>query len=925
MRASLPQREPEQVSKWLKDRIYHRLVEKNRAARKGKFLLHDGPPYANGNIHIGHALNKVLKDIVVKYKNMCGFESVYIPGWDCHGLPIELGVEKILLDQKRDKVTVPITELRQMCRDYAQKYISLQMEQFQRLEVFGDWEKRYATMDQTYVASTIRELGRCAKTGALYKGNKPVYWCPNDATALAEAEIEYSEKKSPSVHVKFDLTDEALAAFPELAQIAKREAAVRTSIIIWTTTPWTLPSNLGISLHPEFDYVAIKAPGLEGTEIWIVAKGLQESFEKAAGFEKVSTPLLTFKAEKLHKQSAKHPFIDRKSLIMLGEHVTLDAGTGAVHTAPGHGVDDYKIGSRYGLEIYAPVDDKGKYTADVPQFQGQFVFKANEAVIKMLQDSGHLVARTDIQHSYPHCWRCHGPVIFRATPQWFLGMERPVDGTKTLRGAAEAAIKTVQWVPEWGINRIQGMVEGRPDWCISRQRIWGTPITVFYCESCNEAKADEATFNHVADLVLERGVDVWFTETAEALLPKGSKCAKCSGTKFRKERDILDVWFESGISHAAVCEERELGWPAELYLEGSDQHRGWFQTSLLTGVATRKRAPFKTVLTHGFVNDNQGKKMSKSKGNVTSPLDLMKAHGADILRFWVTLEDYRNDVSFSTESLERVSESYRKIRNTVRFLLGNLYDFNPDTDLMPLEKLSDIDRWALSRAAGVFEKIFASYEKYEFHQVYQSLVNFCAVDLSAVYFDILKDRLYTAGKKSPERRSSQTALWWISTALVRAIAPILSFTAEECWGFLPKHSGKTESVFLSEFPSRDAALKSWSNPELEATFEKIWNVRAVLLKSLEEARQAKTIGHPREAHAELTIDDESAAALKKTREDLARLLLVSELVLKPGKEITAKIQPATGSKCARCWTYSKMVGKMAKHPDLCDRCSEALG
>ena len=927
MRGFLPQREPEQVERWLKDRVYYRMVEKNRKnpRKKGRFLLHDGPPYANGNIHLGHSLNKVLKDVVIKYKNLSGYESEFVPGWDCHGLPIELGVEKQLLEQKRDKATVPVTELREMCRAYANRFIELQMSQFQRLEVFGDWDKPYVTMSQDYVASIVRELGRCAKAGVLYKGNKPVHWCPSCATALAEAEIEYAEKKSPSIYVKFDLSKEVVASFPELATVATQEGASRVSILIWTTTPWTLPSNLGISLHPDFDYVAIKAPTLEGTEIWIVAKGLQESVEKAAGFERVSTPLLTFKAEKLHRKNARHPFIERDSLIMVGDHVTLDAGTGAVHTAPGHGVEDYKIGSRYGLAIYAPVDEKGKFTADFPEMQGQFVFKTNEPIIQKLKESGHLVARVDIQHSYPHCWRCHNPVIFRATPQWFIGMEpRGGGSTRSLRREAEAAIREVTWIPEWGINRILGMVESRPDWCISRQRAWGVPITVFYCEKCGEAKADESVFNHMAKLIETRGTDIWFTEPAEKLLPSGTRCAKCEGSAFKKERDILDVWFDSGVSHAAVCEHRGLGWPADLYLEGSDQHRGWFQTSLLTGVATRERAPFRTVLTHGFVNDQEGKKMSKSKGNVTSPLDLMKNHGAEILRLWVVLEDYRNDVSFSSESLERVSESYRKIRNTIRFLLGNLFDFNPDVDAVKPAQMSDLDRWALSRMAGALERVERAYESYEFHLVYQLVMNLCAVDLSAVYFDILKDRLYTAGKNSKERRSSQTAMWLIANSLVRALAPILSFTAEEAWSLLPKQQEKAASVFLAEFPSAEYGLAAWKNSALEEEFQPIWCARDGVLKALEEARRAKTIGHPREAKIVLTADGDILKALSETRENLSRLFLVSELELRSGEALGALVERATGEKCARCWTYSTAVGKFEKHPDLCDRCVEAV-
>lgn len=929
MRGSLPQREPEQVKKWLDQRIYNRVLE-NRAKGKApkKFVLHDGPPYANGNIHIGHALNKILKDVVVKYKSMSGFESPYVPGWDCHGLPIELGVEKQLLDQKKDKHSLPITELRNLCREYASKYVQIQKEQFQRLEIFGDWDHPYVTMGQDYVASIIRELGRCADAGVLYKGNKPVYWCPSCSTALAEAEIEYAEKKSPSIYVKFDLTQESLDGFPELKAISQKEGAVRTSLVIWTTTPWTLPANLGIALHPDLEYVAVKAPTLDGTEIWIVAKALQENVEKAAGFEKPSQPLLTFKAEQLHRKTAQHPFLPRTSLIMLGDHVTADTGTGAVHTAPGHGVDDYRLGTRYGLEIFAPVNDKGKFNAGFAEMQNQFIFKANAPIIEKLRDSGHLLAHQEITHSYPHCWRCQNPVIFRATPQWFIGMDKRAENSPrnsgSLREDALAAIRSCEWIPEWGINRILSMVEGRPDWCISRQRTWGVPITVFYCTDCSEPLADAKVFQHIAQLVEKKGVDIWYTESAEKLVPPGSKCSACGKSEFKKETDILDVWFDSGVSHAAVCDARKLGWPADLYLEGSDQHRGWFQTSLLTAVATRGQPPFKTVLTHGFVNDKNGKKMSKSKGNVVSPLDLVKTHGADNLRLWVVLEDYRNDLNFSMESMDRVSETYRKIRNTVRFLLGNLSDFNPDQDSVPVSEMNELDQWALSRSSEVFEKTGRAYESYEFHQVYHLIMNFCGVDLSAVYFDILKDRLYTAGKKSLERRSSQTAMMGIASALIRTLAPILSFTAEEAWGFLPSYQGKAESVFLTDFPTLTADLQGWRNPQIEERFSKIWQVRDIVLKSLEEARRLKTIGHPREAKVTLVVDAETREALSKTREDLSGLFLISELELKSGAQIEASVSIATGVKCARCWVYTSDVGQSKLHPELCARCVEAV-
>ncbi|MBI3535428.1 MAG: isoleucine--tRNA ligase [Deltaproteobacteria bacterium] len=921
MRGDLPKREPLQIEEWLKNKVYERRIEKNK--KHEKFLLHDGPPYANGGLHLGTALNKILKDVVVKYKNMSGYEARFIPGWDCHGLPVELGAEKQLLDKKLDKTKVPVTELRQMCREYAEKYIALQMSQFKRLEVFGEWDNPYLTMSKEYVATIIRELGRHSKEGVLYQGNKPVYWCTSCTTALAEAEIEYKNKRSPSIYVKFELSKDALASFKELSNIANNLHAKQVSFIVWTTTPWTLPANLGVFLHPEYEYIALKAPSGHSTnlaEIWIVAQGLKESFEKTLGLSKPLEVLLTFRSEKLHKQKLKHPFIDRESLIMEAEYVTLDAGTGVVHSAPGHGTEDYIVGTKYGLKIYAPVDEKGRFTEEFPEMQGQFVFKANTVIIENLKNSGHLLFSSEVEHSYPHCWRCHQPIIFRATPQWFIGMSSQ---KRSLRQEAKDQIKSIQWIPDCGINRILGMVEARPDWCISRQRTWGVPITVFYCQSCHEPLAEESVFFHVADLVEEHGTDIWFTESAVKLLPAGAKCKKCGNQSFVKEKDILDVWFDSGVSHAAVCEDRELGWPADLYLEGSDQHRGWFQTSLLTAVATRYRAPFETVLTHGFVNDRDGKKMSKSKGNVVSPLDIMNQFGAEILRLWVVLEDYRNDVNYSKESIERVSESYRKIRNTIRFILGNLYDFDPDLHQKSLHDMSDLDLWALSKSAGVFEKIRHAYEQYEFHLVYHQIVNFCAVDLSSVYFDILKDRLYTAAKDSLERRASQTALWMIGSALLRSLTPIITFTAEEAWQLFPQGKGKTDSIYLTDFPSGENGLDKWKNTVLEDKFEILWNLRARVLKELEVERQNKKIGHPREAKVILGVDDKTEKSLKEIREDLKRLFLVSELELTRGDQI--KVIRSNGTKCERCWTYSVEVGQNVTHPDICDRCIKAIG
>lgn len=921
MRGNLPQNEPKQIAKWLSDRIYFKMVEKNRRKAKGRFILHDGPPYANGNIHMGHAFNKVLKDVVIKYKNLCGFEAPYIPGWDCHGLPIELGVEKILREAKKEKSSVSIPEFRQMCRDYAKKYIASQKEQFQRVEVFGDWDDPYITMNDEYVASIIRELGKCSANGVLFRGTKAILWCSSCKTALAEAEIEYADKKSPSIFVKFELPES------EIKNLTSKKIN-KAYVIIWTTTPWTLPANLGITLHPEFDYVLMESP--ESGEAWIVAKELAGNVAKAAGIEGNPKILETFKAEKLHKKSARHPFIARDSLIMLGHHVTLEAGSGCVHTAPGHGREDYEIGKLYGLPVLSPVNGEGKFTKEFPEMEGQFVFKSNEAIIDRLKESGHLVGRQDIQHSYPHCWRCHHPVLFRATPQWFIDVDgRDGKKTESLRARAVSEIHKVEWIPNWGINRILGMVEGRPDWCVSRQRSWGVPITVFYCSSCDEPLADQGIFDHVARLVEQKGADIWFKASASELLPPSTQCRACRAKEFRKETDILDVWFDSGVSHAAVCEKRNLGWPVDLYLEGSDQHRGWFQTSLLTAVATRNRAPFRRVLTHGFVNDQHGKKMSKSEGNVTSPLDIVKTHGAELLRMWVVLEDYRSDVSFSKESLDRVTESYRKIRNTIRFLLGNLYDFDPDHHLIEPARMSSLDRWALSRVALTLEKMTEAYDAYEFHTVYHQIVNLCAVDLSAVYFDILKDRLYVERSDSIARRSSQTAMWMIGSALLRAMAPIISFTAEEAWAFLPKASKGTTakeftSVFLSDFPREEHGLKHWRDEKLEKNFESILSLRDVVQKSLEEARREKVIGHQREAKIVISGSDSVQSLIKSLGEEAHRVFLVSEVEWNPNGSQAVKVVVADGVKCARCWTYTKTVGLNNQHPEICSRCVEAL-
>ncbi|MEW6057788.1 MAG: isoleucine--tRNA ligase [Bdellovibrionota bacterium] len=907
MKASLPQREPEQVAQWEAQDSYGKMVKK----RSGKplFVLHDGPPYANGNIHIGHTLNKVLKDIVVKYKNMSGYHAEFIPGWDCHGLPIELGVEKQLRDQKKDKASLSKVEIRNFCKEFAFTYINKQRDQFKRLGVFGDWQKPYLTMNDEYVANIVRELGRISKANNLYKGNKPVYWCANCATALADAEIEYHDHRSPSIYVKFYLKNESIAKLPALSEAAQGK---KVAVVIWTTTPWTLPANVAIALHPEFEYAAVDT----GTEVLIVAEGLREKFLSDVTLQ--GTKRATLKGSSFERLSAEHPFMNRSSLIILGEHVTLEAGTGAVHTAPGHGVDDYRVGLRYGLEVLAPVDSYGRLTEEVPAYKGTKVFEANKKIIEDLQSSGHLLKHSEIQHSYPHCWRCIKPVIFRATPQWFIGME-----ATGLRKRAIAEIHKVEWIPGWGINRILGMVESRPDWCISRQRVWGVPITVFYCEGCNEAVSSQDSFEHVASIIEKNGPNAWYEWPVEKLIKPQTSCSKCGEKdprKFRKETDILDVWFDSGVSHAAVLASRlnqgKVTWPADLYLEGSDQHRGWFQTSLLTAVESRGSAPFKKVLTHGFVNDKDGRKMSKSKGNVVDPFEITNKFGAEILRLWVVIEDYRNDLNFSFETIDRVSESYRKVRNTFRYVLGNLYDYEPS--MAPDDAdYCDLDRWALYRTEKFLAKLRQSYESYEFHLAYHALVNFCAVDLSSLYFDILKDRLYTSAKNSRERRSSQAALHKIGVALATGLAPILSFTAEEVW----KHLKQSGSVFEADFPNwQSVSGREEAFHRVEAALE----LRETINKSLENARSAKHIGHSLEAKVSVAVPKEKIAAINNVREDLARLFIVSKIELTEGKGLEVKVERALGEKCARCWVYTTEVGQSPAHPQLCKRCVTAV-
>ncbi len=908
MRGNLPQREPEIMQRWTELELDRKVSEPTPG--KPNFTLHDGPPYANGNIHIGHALNKILKDIVIKSKRMQGFYAPYVPGWDCHGLPIELKVDQKLGKRKRE---MSKAEVRKECRAYAQEWVEIQSEEFQRLGIFGDWQHPYLTMTTDYEAATARELARFAERDGLYKGRKPIHWCSSCVTALAEAEVEYDDHTSPSIYVKFPYRDELPAGFTELS-------GKPLSFVIWTTTPWTIPANLAVCLHPELPYVAIDT----GSELLVMAEGL---YEKVLAELKISdyTVVKTFQAEAFEKRECRHPLHDRASLLVLGDYVTLEAGTGCVHTAPGHGHDDYLTGLRYGLEIYNPVDDYGRYRDDLEFFGGEKVPEVNPQVSAKLAEAGALLGEDKVAHSYPHCWRCKKPIIFRATEQWFISME-----ANQLRKKSLEHINDVKWIPHWGRERIYNMIENRPDWCISRQRSWGVPITVFYCDKCDEALADGKVMHHVANLFEAGGSDIWYEKDAAELLPAGTTCPACGHDGFRKEMDILDVWFDSGVSHAAVVEKNPmLQSPADLYLEGSDQHRGWFHSSLLAAVGTRDAAPYKAVLTHGFVLDEKGRPMSKSVGNVVAPEKVIKQYGAEILRLWVATQDYRNDTRVGDAILKQVSEAYRRIRNTARYILGNIHDFDPATDSVADHELLEIDRWALSKLEGLVSRVLKAYEAYDFHVLYHAVHNFCAVDMSAFYLDVLKDRLYTSSKQGLARRSAQTAMYRILDALTRMMAPVLSFTAEEIWGFMP---GEREaSAHLAEFPSFAASL---INSELEAKYDRLLAVRSDVAKVLELARAEKTIGHSLDARVELSANGDLGALLQNEAGQLASLLIVSQVDLCDGlensttgenlPELQIRVSKATGEKCSRCWNYATSVGQHAEHPEICHRCLEAL-
>lgn len=913
MKANLAQREPQLLKFWQDQSTYARMNELRRPSGK-TYILHDGPPYANGNIHMGHALNKVIKDIIVKYRSMKGFYAPYVPGWDCHGLPIELQVDKNLGEKKDAVGTI---DKRRLCREYASKYVAIQSEEFKRLGVFGDWDRPYLTMTYDYEATIVEQFFSFFRNKYVYKGKKPVHWCPSCVTALAEAEVEYADKESPSVFVKFPVDEANVERF--LGGLKGR----RVSVAIWTTTPWTLPANLAVAFHPELDYAAVEYEG----EVLIVAEGRLEALRERIGL--AGTPLMTVPGKGLEGMKVDHPFAGRQSVAVLGEFVSLDEGTGIVHIAPGHGEDDYVTGLRYGLDIFAPVDDRGKFTKQAGELEGQFVFKANAVIIEMLIQRGALLKQEKITHSYPHCWRCKKPVIFRATEQWFISMEK-----NDLRKRCLAEIDRVRWVPSWGRERILGMVSGRPDWCISRQRSWGVPITVLRCGDCGSFVEDEGVLQAITAAVRENGADVWFARSAADFLPPGHRCGNCGGTSFVKEMDILDVWFDSGVSHAAVVERDErLSWPADMYLEGSDQHRGWFQSSLLASVGVRGSAPYRTVLTHGFVVDGAGKKMSKSQGNVIAPQEIIKGFGAEILRIWVSAEDYRDDIRISKEILNRLTEAYRKIRNTCRFLLGNISDLDGGDYSGSLQ---EVDRWAMSRLQGLVMRVSGAYENFDFHEVFHSIHNFCVVDMSSLYLDILKDRLYTARADSTERRASQWVLAEILSTLTRLMAPVLSFTAEEVWGYVRGlravsegvgHAASADSVFLASFPE---VREDFLDKDLEERWRQLIEVRDEVNKALEIKRAEKFIGNPLEARVVLDLPERLKALLAGYEAFLPGFFLVSSVSFGGAAEgyyesqqvegLRVLVERASGAKCQRCWNWSGKVGAYADEPELCERC-----
>ncbi len=925
MKANLAQNEPRMLARWQEMGLYQRIREARRGAPQ--YVLHDGPPYANGPIHLGTALNKCLKDFVVKSRTMAGYDAPYVPGWDCHGLPIEIKVDDEL---GRKKLAMDPLQVRQACQRYAEKYLDLQREQFKRLGVLGRFERPYSTMTPEYESIVVGTLFRFFEQDAVYKGLRPVYWCIHDETALAEAEVEYESHTSPSIWVKYRLQSDARLLDEELG--SHRVAGKPVSTIIWTTTPWTLPASLAVAFHPDETYVGLEADG----EIYIVAEKLAQVTAEKAGFKDWRI-VARFPGSKMEHAWFYHPFLpwpERKVLGVLADYVTMDQGTGAVHTAPAHGADDFYTGTRYKLDQTCNVDESGRLRHGLPEYDGRTVFEANQPIIELLRAREALLAVEKLEHSYPHCWRCHNPVIFRATEQWFISMEATMGGG-TLRSRALEEIKKVKWDPGWGEERISNMIATRPDWCISRQRVWGVPIAVFFCEGCRQVLRAPEAFRAVLELFARQGADSWYKLAPEQILPAGTKCPGCGGGQFRKEMDIIDVWFESGCSYLALRKtDPQLPWPSDMYLEGGDQHRGWFHSSLLCGVGSQDSAPYRSVVTVGWTLDDQGRAQSKSLGNTVDPVDIAARLGGEVVRLWVASVDFREDVVGTEKLMQRIADNYRKIRNTFRYILGNLHGFDPQRDVVGFEEMEPLDRFMLLRARDMAQSVLQAYEQCLFHKVYHQVHDFCVVDLSAVYFDILKDRLYTFAPRNRARRSAQTALWRLGEALVRLLAPAMSFTADEVWGFLPPLEKRAASVHLALFPALEEVTGKISSEDglkqLREDWAALLGVRDEVLKALEQARNSKLIGGSLEAQVTVSAGDPLHLLLERHQGELPALFIVSAVRLEasPGgngaSALKIEISRAPGQKCERCWNYSTHVGEDSNYPTVCERCSAAL-
>jgi isoleucyl-tRNA synthetase len=931
MKANLPQNEPKILARWEQTGIYDRI----REARKGSttYILHDGPPYTSGPIHLGTALNKCLKDFIVKSKTMSGFDAPYVPGWDCHGLPIEIKVDKELGGKK---LQMRPLDVRAECRKYAQKFLDLQRQQFKRIGVFGRFDRPYATMNPQYESVVLSTFFSFYENGFVYKGLRAVYWCMHDETALAEAEVEYENHTSPTVWVKYALLDDP-------SKIDAALAGKKVSTIIWTTTPWTLPASMAVAFHPDEEYVALESAG----EVYIVASKLAKDVAEKCNLAN-PRELAHFPGRRMERLFFQHPFLDRKILGVLADYVTMDTGTGVVHTAPSHGAEDFATGVKYGLDATSHVDEKGILRDGLPEYNGQYVFKANPIIIELLRKRGALLHSDRLVHSYPHCWRCHNPVIFRATEQWFISMETPMPGgvggrgsegsrvseNDTLRTRTLEKIKRVKWDPPWGEERLSNMIATRPDWCISRQRVWGVPIAVFLCESCGKPLNDPVINRKVVELFGRSGADAWFTSEPDAILSAATKCPHCGGAKFEKETDIFDVWLESGASYLALIgDEPTYPWPSDLYLEGGDQYRGWFQSSLLCAMGTHATPPYKGVVTPGWTLDEKGQAMSKSRGNDVDPVDIANRLGGEVVRLWVASVDFREDVVGSERLMLTVAENYRKIRNTFRYILGNLGDFDPQADAVPFDRMEALDQYMLRQTQAFASDVRNSYDDFAFHKIYHRLNHFCIVDLSAFYFDVLKDRLYISAPKSQARRSAQTAIWRIGEALVRLLAPIMTFTSEEVWDYLPKASGRSESVHLALFPSETEILGGVKTTLGEEKTGDDWttlrSVRDEVLKALEEARNNKLIGTGLEAQVNLAVSDPVYSVLSRHADQLRYLFIVSAVALirttgNGTGGVHVEVKKADGAKCDRCWNYSVHVGEDKTYPTVCERCSAVL-